>query len=163
MTFIVKTAATLRLADGSTFDLVAGMHDDFPAPVKKHWAFASYAEPVDTSKQDTADRKGAAAAKKQITELQVKLLDAQEKLKTITDLLNVKEVTVSEQLDEITTLKARITELEGLAADADELRARITITEPEKPVADTNDGSQDHTGQPERGKKNAKKQSASDS
>ena len=99
MTFIVKTAATLRLADGSSFDLIAGMHDDFPANVKKHWAFASYAEPVDTSKQDSADQKGAAAAKKQIKQLQTELKNARA---------------------EIDTLKARITELEAGDKNAQE-------------------------------------------
>ncbi|HDR2590585.1 TPA: hypothetical protein QCI16_004468 [Enterobacter ludwigii] len=154
MTFIVKTAATLRLADGSSFDLVAGMHDDFPENVKEHWAFASYAEPVDTSKKDSTDQKGAAAAKKQIKQLQ-------EQLKAKDALLDEKEVTIAEQMADIDRLKARVTELEGLAADADELRARIA--ELEKPSVDTDDGSKSQTDKPEGEKKDAKKQQASDS
>lgn len=154
MTFIVKTAATLRLADGSSFDLVAGMHDDFPANVKEHWAFASYAEPVDTSKQDSADQKGAAAAKKQIKQLQ-------EQLKAKDALLDEKEVEIAEQVVNIDLLKARVTELEGLAAEADQLRARIA--ELEKPSVDTDDGSKSRTDKPEGEKKDAKKQQASDS
>lgn len=155
MTFIVKTAATLRLADGSSFELVAGMHDDFPANVKKHWAFASYAEQVDTSKQDSADQKSAAAAKKQIKQLQGELAESRDEVAAITILLDASKVTVSDQLAEITTLKAHITELEGIAAEADELRARIAVLE--KPPED------DQTGKPEGEKKDAKKQQASDS
>ncbi|TXE22184.1 hypothetical protein [Serratia ureilytica] len=121
MTFIVKNAATLRLADGGSFDLIPGMHDDFPAAVKNHWAFAAYAEPVDTTRGD-ADKKGAAAAKQQIKQLQGELNDALEQLKA-------KEVTISEQMGEMDTLKIRITELEAQAAEADQLKARVTELE----------------------------------
>lgn len=150
MTFIVKNAATLRLADGGSFDLIPGMHDDFPAAVKNHWAFAAYAEPVDTTRGD-ADKKGAAAAKQQIKQLQGKLNDALEQLKAkeaLEALLDAKEVTISEQMGEIGALKTRITELEALAAEADQLKARVA--ELEKPAT-------------EGEKKDAKKQSATDS
>lgn len=161
MTFIVKTAATLRLSDGSSFDLVAGMHDDFPANVKNHWAFASYAERVDTSKQESANQKGAAAAKKQIEQLQAELTGIQEQLEAKDALLDEKEVTIAEQMVEIDTLKTRITELEGLAADADQLRARIA--ELEKPAAETDDGSKGQTDKTAGEKKDARKQQATDS
>ncbi|PWI77259.1 hypothetical protein DEO48_25170 [Enterobacter sp. CGMCC 5087] len=154
MTFIVKTAATLRLADGSSFDLVAGMHDDFPANVKNHWAFASYAERVDTSKQDVADQKGTTAAKKQIKQLQ-------EQLKAKDALLDEKEVEIAEQVVNIDQLKARVTELESLAADNEALMARIA--ELEKPATETDDGSKSRTDKPEGEKKDDKKQQASDS
>lgn len=161
MTFIVKTAATLRLADGSSFNLAAGLHDDFPVSVKNHWAFASYAEPVDTSKQDVSDQKGVAAAKKQIKQLQAELTGIQEQLKTKDNLLDYNGTAIAMQQSEISTLKARITELEGLAAEADQLRARIA--ELEKPAVDTDDGSKSQTDKPEGEKKDAKKQQASDS
>lgn len=161
MTFIVKTAATLRMADGSSFDLVAGMHDDFPANVKKHWAFASYAEVVDTTQQGDTGSKGAAAAKKQIKQLQTELADIQEQLKTKDNLLDYNGTAIAMQQSEISTLKARITELEGLAAEADQLRARIA--ELEKPAAKTDDGSKAQTEKTEGEKKDAKKQQASDS
>ncbi|KKZ19020.1 hypothetical protein AAY84_07480 [Serratia marcescens] len=157
MTFIVKKAATLRLADGGSFDLTPGMHDDFPAAVKNHWAFAAYAEPVDTTRGD-ADKKGAAAAKQQIKQLQGYLVAKADELAT-------KELKISEQMGEIGALKTRITELEALAVEADQLKARITelegqaaeavelkarIAELEKPAT-------------EGEKKDAKKQSATDS
>lgn len=160
MTFIVKTAATLRLADGSSFNLAAGLHDDFPVSVKNHWAFASYAEVVDTTQQGDTGSKGA-AAKKQIKQLQGELKQAQEKLLSALDMLDDKETAIAGQQSEISTLKARITELEWLAAEADQLRARIA--ELEKPAVDTDDGSKSQTDKPEGEKKDAKKQQASDS
>lgn len=161
MTFIVKTAATLRLADGSSFELVAGMYDNFPVAVKNHWAFSAYAEVVDTSKQDATDQKGAAAAKKQIKQLQEALNDAGEQLKAKEALLDAKEVTISEQMGEIFTLKTRITELEGLAAEAVELKARIAVLE--KPAAENDGGLKTQPEKPEGEKKDAKKQPPADS
>lgn len=161
MTFIVKTAATLRLADGGSFNLTPGMHDDFPVAVKKHWAFSAYAEPVDTTSQGDTDKKGATAAKKQIKQLQEALNKAQEHLEMGRDLLHAKDGTIAELMGEIDTLKARITELEGLAADADELKARIAVLE--KPATETGAEPSTQTEKAEGEKKDAKKQPPADS
>ncbi|AZF92922.1 hypothetical protein [Morganella morganii] len=49
MKYIVSQSATLSLPDGTRFELTAGIHDgeDFPGPVVEHWAFPSYARPLD--------------------------------------------------------------------------------------------------------------------
>lgn len=46
MKYIVTGSANLRFADGTSFSLTPGIHDDFPAEVKAHWAFAHHAEKI---------------------------------------------------------------------------------------------------------------------
>jgi chromosome segregation ATPase len=161
MTFIVKTAATLRLADGGSFNLTPGMHDDFPVAVKKHWAFAAYAEPVDTTSQGDTDKKGSSAAKKQIKLLQEQLAERDKTIGVLEQQLSTGQAQLAGQVAQIDTLKARITELEGLAADADELKARIAVLE--KPATETGAGPSTQTEKAEGEKKDAKKQPPADS
>lgn len=49
MKYIVSQGATLSLPDGTRFELTSGIHDstDFPVQVTEHWAFPSYARPLD--------------------------------------------------------------------------------------------------------------------
>ncbi|MDY4387889.1 hypothetical protein [Pectobacterium aroidearum] len=51
MKYIVSGGAMLSFPDGTRFELQAGIHDssDLPESVRKHWAFESYAKPLDKS------------------------------------------------------------------------------------------------------------------
>lgn len=59
MKYLVSSAATLNLADGTTVNLVPGIHDGFTDNVKSHWAFGAYARPLDkddlANEQQTGD------------------------------------------------------------------------------------------------------------
>lgn len=44
MKYIVTGSANLQFADGTSFSLTQGIHDDFPEEVKAHWAFSHHAE-----------------------------------------------------------------------------------------------------------------------
>ncbi|GJL36005.1 hypothetical protein TUM17576_28250 [Enterobacter hormaechei] len=46
MKYIVTGSANLRFADGTSFSLTPGIHDDFPEEVKAHWAFSHHAEKI---------------------------------------------------------------------------------------------------------------------
>lgn len=70
MKFIVSAAATLSLPDGTKFELKKGIVDDssFPDAVKSHWAFPSYAKPLDAA--DLAKEQAALDLKSQVKTLQ---------------------------------------------------------------------------------------------
>lgn len=135
MKYIVASAATLSLAGGSTFTLEKGIHDSksFSDDVKKHWAFSSYARPVDEADLDADSDGGDLAARITALEGEVSTLNAQitEKAKTIVSLEG-----------EVSTLTAQL----------------AAAVNPENPPSDNGDNS----GSPDGAKNNGKKQPASE-
>ena len=135
MKYIVASAATLSLAGGSTFTLEKGIHDSksFSDEVKKHWAFSSYARPVDDADLDADSDSGDLAARISALEGEVSTLTAQitEKDKTIVNLEG-----------EVSTLTAQL----------------AAAVNPENPPSDNGDNS----GSPDGAKNNGKKQPASE-
>ncbi|MCK0554468.1 ELKS/Rab6-interacting/CAST family protein [Pantoea ananatis] len=156
MKYIVASAATLSLAGGSTFTLEKGIHDSksFSDDVKKHWAFSSYARPVDEADLDADSDSGDLAARITALEGEVSTLTAQitEKDKTITSL----EGEVSTLTAQITEKDKTITSLEG---EVSTLTAQLAAAQnPENLPSDSGDNS----GSPDGAKNNGKKQPASE-
>lgn len=96
MKYIVTGSANLRFADGTSFPLTPGIHDDFPAQVKEHWAFAHHAEELSDSAaaQQTAGEGSQSAKitaleseldslKTQLAERDVQLTDLKKQLTTV--------------------------------------------------------------------------------
>jgi len=108
MKYIVSGAVVLRFDDGTSFSLTPGIHDDFPAKVKTHWAFGSYAEKL------TDDNAAALTAGDDDLKAQLAALT-----ETNADLTN--------------QLTARDTELDDLKAQL----AALTETQADAPAADT--------------------------
>ncbi|WP_158780604.1 hypothetical protein [Pantoea sp. BAV 3049] len=90
MKYIVTDAATLSFADGTQYSLEKGIHDikSFPDSVKKHWAFESYAKPVDESDVAAQEQNDDLSARVGQLEAEVETLTAQlaERDKTIAEL-----------------------------------------------------------------------------
>ena len=115
MKYIVTGSANLRFADGTSFTLTPGIHDDFPAAVKKHWAFAHHAEELSDSaavQQASDDTQSAriTVLESEIGELNARLtaaVDANEKLTT----------QLTERDAEIIALNARLTAASAPAED----------------------------------------------
>ena len=68
MKYIVTGSANLQFADGTSFSLTAGIHDDFPEEVKAHWAFPHHAEKI-TDDAATVHFVGEEDLKAQLTAL----------------------------------------------------------------------------------------------
>ena len=135
MKYVVSGGATLSFADGTKFELLQGIYDVsfFPCNVKDHWAFKAYAKPLDES--ELAEEQNA-------EDLAASLVLLAEENNTLKAQLVVHENTITEQGNEITSLKAQ---LDAALAAADG-----------KP-ADTTDKTENTGGDA----KNAKKQQAS--
>lgn len=106
MKYIVTGSANLRFADGTSFALTPGIHDDFPAAVKTHWAFAHHAEELSDSaavQQVSGDTPARITAlESELTELKAQLTAATETNSGLTDQL-------AERDAELTELKAQLT------------------------------------------------------
>lgn len=135
MKYIVASAATLSLAGGSTFTLEKGVHDSksFSDDVKKHWAFSSYARPVDEADLDADSDSGDIAARITALEGEVSTLTAQ---------ITEKDKTIASLEGEVSTLTAQL----------------AAAVNPENPPSDNGDNS----GLPDGAKNNGKKQQASE-
>lgn len=132
MKYVVSGGATLSFTDGTKFELKQGIYDgsSFPENVKKHWAFKAYAKPLDESELEN-DRNAE--------DLAASLVLLAEENNSLKAQLVEHEKTITEQGNEITSLKAQ------LAADAGKSAENTDKT--------------DSTGG--EGAKNAKKQQAS--
>ncbi|QIE96401.1 hypothetical protein G5574_05240 [Pantoea stewartii] len=135
MKYIVASAATLSLAGGSTFTLEKGIHDSksFSDDVKKHWAFSSYARPVDEADLDADSDSGDLAARITALEGEVSTLTAQ---------ITEKDKTIASLEGEVSTLNAQL----------------AAAVNPENVPSDNGDNS----GSPDGAKNNGKKQPASE-
>lgn len=135
MKYVVSGGATLSFEDGTKFELSQGIHDGsaFPAEVKKHWAFKAYAKPLDES--ELANEQNA-------EDLAASLVLLAEENNNLKAQLVAHEKTITDQGNEITSLKAQ---LDAALAPTDDK------------AADTTDKT-DNTG---GDTKNAKKQQAS--
>lgn len=135
MKYIVASAATLSLAGGSTFTLEKGIHDSksFSDDVKKHWAFSSYARPVDDADLDADSDSGDLAAR--ITALE-------DEVSTLTAQITEKDKTITSLEGEVSTLTAQL----------------VAAQNPENPPSDNSDNS----GSSDGAKNNGKKQPASE-
>ncbi|MBD2816340.1 hypothetical protein ID850_16700 [Xenorhabdus sp. Flor] len=99
MKFIVSGNAALSFTDGTRYELTAGIHDDFPENVKKHWAFTAYVKPLDESglAEEQQSQDGAAhitLLEDENTHLKAQLVD--------------RESTIAELNNKIAILKAQI-------------------------------------------------------
>ncbi|BDS24907.1 hypothetical protein KAM576c_15260 [Enterobacter asburiae] len=110
MKYIVSGGATLSFADGNKFELSPGIHDGsaFSSEVKKHWAFEAYARPLDAA--DLEKEK----SNEDLTASLVLLADENNTLKAQ---LVEYEKTITDQGNEITTLKAQLETAVAAAAD----------------------------------------------
>ncbi|SQB09560.1 STY1053 family phage-associated protein [Citrobacter koseri] len=136
MKYVVSGGATLSFADGSKFELSQGIHDSssFPKEVKDHWAFKSYARPIDEA--DLANEQSN-------EDLSASLVLLAEENNTLKAQLAEHEKTITALGNENTDLKAQLAAAQAPAGG--------------KP-ADSTDKT-DNTG---GDAKNAKKQQASD-
>lgn len=135
MKYVVSGGATLSLEDGTKFELSRGIHDGsvFPTEVKKHWAFNAYAKPLDES--ELANEQNA-------EDLSASLVLLAQENNTLKVQVAAHEKTITDQVEEITSLKAQLAVAQAAAVDAS---------------TDTTDGT-DNTG---GDAKSAKKQQAS--
>lgn len=106
MKYIVSDATTFSFSDGTKFTLLPGIHDSsaFPENVQKHWAFPSYATPL-----DAADLEKEQQGKDQTQ--RIALLEAENT--SLKAQLEDRESTITDLGNEVTRLKAQ---LEALAA-----------------------------------------------
>lgn len=120
MKFLVKSQLDMRFADGTSYQLTPGIHEDLPENVQNHWAFSSCAEKLSDS--DAAKRTGddddiaTALLQLQITELQgqVKTLTASNT--TLTEEQAARDKTITELQQTVAEKDAAITELQGQVA-----------------------------------------------
>ncbi|WP_313506790.1 hypothetical protein [Kosakonia sacchari] len=107
MKYIVTGSANLRFADGSSFALTPGLHDDFPASVKEHWAFAHHAEELSDSAaaqqaiSDDTHSARIAALESELTDLKAQLDTAAGENSALTAQLAARDA-------ELTDLKAQL-------------------------------------------------------
>ncbi|MCW2485728.1 hypothetical protein J5069_07435 [Candidatus Symbiopectobacterium sp. NZEC127] len=116
MKYIVSGGATLSFPDGTRFELQAGIHDsnNLPDSVRKHWAFKSYAKPLDESELEQEKQTEDLSA-------QLAVLSAEnESLKTQL----IEQSKISEDLS--AQLAGKDTELAGLK---EQLSAALAATE----------------------------------
>ncbi|KFC07533.1 hypothetical protein GTGU_01776 [Trabulsiella guamensis ATCC 49490] len=112
MKYVVSDGATLSFPDGTKFELKQGIHNgsDFPAHVKKHWAFEAYARPLDDS--DLEKEKNTEGLSSRLAELEKENTDLKAKV-------TEHEKTIADQVTEITDLKAKVAPEGGNSADTD--------------------------------------------
>ncbi|WP_455853128.1 STY1053 family phage-associated protein [Pantoea endophytica] len=137
MKYIVSDGATLSFADGSKYALEKGIHDGkkFPDSVKKHWAFESYAKPIDEA--DLANESLTDDLTARVTQLEGDVTSLTEQLGTRDATIADREKTIKQLEGDVTSMKAEL--------DAAKAAAPAGGTEADN--ADTAEGS-----------KNAKKQ-----
>lgn len=106
MKFIVSAAATLSLPDGTKFELTKGIVDDssFPDAVKSHWAFPSYAKPLDAA--DLAKEQAALDLKSQVKTLQTSVDDLTAQLATKTAESDGKDATIADLTAQLAALNS---------------------------------------------------------
>ncbi|KAB0554600.1 STY1053 family phage-associated protein [Pantoea stewartii] len=110
MKYVVSGGATLSFEDGTKFELSQGIHDGstFPAEVKKHWAFKAYAKPLDES--ELANEQNA-------EDLAASLVLLAQENNTLKAQLVAHEKTITDQGNEITSLKTQLVAAAGKPAD----------------------------------------------
>ncbi|MPU29119.1 hypothetical protein FVB13_07940 [Escherichia coli] len=106
MKFIVSAAATLSLPDGTKFELTKGIVDDssFPDAVKSHWAFPSYAKPLDAT--DLAKEQAALDLKSQVKNLQASVDDLTAQLAAKTAESDGKDATIADLTAQLAALNS---------------------------------------------------------
>ncbi|WP_334613660.1 hypothetical protein [Escherichia coli] len=106
MKFIVSAAATLSLPDGTKFELTKGIVDDssFPDAVKSHWAFPSYAKPLDAA--DLAKEQAALDLKSQVKTLQTSVDDLTAQLAAKTAESDGKDATIADLTAQLAALNS---------------------------------------------------------
>lgn len=104
MKYIVSAAATLSLPDGTRFELTKGIVDDssFPDAVKSHWAFSSYAKPLDAA--DLAKEQAALDLKSQVNTLQASVDDLTAQLVAKTAESDGKDATIADLTAQLAAL-----------------------------------------------------------
>lgn len=135
MKYIVSGAVVLRFEDGTSFSLTPGIHDDFPANVKAHWAFGSYAEKLtdDNAAALTAGEEDLKAQLTALTETNAELSLQLAGLSTNLDEKNTQLAVLTETNTTLTQqLAARDTELEDLKAQL----TALTETPTDAPASD---------------------------
>lgn len=102
MKYIVTGSANLRFADGTSFALTPGIHDDFPAAVKEHWAFAHHAEELSDSAavqraiNDDAQGARLAALESELSDLKAQLAAASEANNSLSTQLAARDTELSD-------------------------------------------------------------------
>lgn len=106
MKFIVSAAATLSLSDGTKFELTKGIVDDssFPDAVKSHWAFPSYAKPLDAA--DLAKEQAALDLQSQVKTLQASVDDLTAQLAAKTAESDGKDATIADLTAQLAALNS---------------------------------------------------------
>lgn len=137
MKYIVNDGATLSFADGSKFLLEKGIHDSkaFSDSVKKHWAFESYAKPIDEA--DLVSETLAEDLTARVTQLEGEVTSLNEQI-------GLRDATISDREKSIATLEGEVT---SLKAELEAAKAAAPAANTDADNADTAEGS-----------KNAKKQ-----
>jgi peptidoglycan hydrolase CwlO-like protein len=106
MKLIVNDGATLSFADGSKFTLEKGIHDskNFPDSVRKHWAFDSYAKPIDESEMVSESLAEDLTAR--VTQLEGEVTSLTEQVGTRDATIVDRDKTIAQLEGEVTSLKA---------------------------------------------------------
>lgn len=101
MKYLVSNGATLSFADGTRFELTAGIHDstEFPVHITEHWAFSAYAKPLDES--DIQKEKDS-------HDMTVKVGVLETELTELKAALTEKDGTINDLNAELTELKAAL-------------------------------------------------------